>query len=370
MRWDWGVIETELQGLLDGLEDLALDRERIEFFAEEIGAGRLAAASNLLQVDPEPVSSESIERLQELPEAKRTHYTELGRNAVARGEVAVAVLNGGMATRFGGVVKGVLEAIGERSFLELKFQQARAQGPVPFLVMNGFATHRPTLRFLAECGLEDEVLSFLQSVSLRLTPAGELFRDAAGALSPFAPGHGDFLSALRASGRLAELSEQGVRVLTLSNVDNLGAQLDPVIVGYHLAHGRALTVELAEAVGGDVGGAPARVDGRLRIVEGFCFPEDFDFTQIRFINTNTFVMSLPALGKDYPLSWFYTEKTVGGARAVQMERLIGELSAFVETAYLVTPRSGPQGRFFPVKTPEDLEALRRDDVLCQRFAGR
>jgi hypothetical protein len=53
-----------------------------------------------------------------------------------------------------------------------------------------------------------------------------------------------------------------------------------------------------------------------------------------------------------------------------MERLIGELSAFVETAYLVTPRSGPQGRFFPVKTPEDLEALRRDDVLCQRFAGR
>ncbi len=53
-----------------------------------------------------------------------------------------------------------------------------------------------------------------------------------------------------------------------------------------------------------------------------------------------------------------------------MERLIGELSAFVETAYLVTPRIGSQGRFFPVKTPEDLEALRRDDVLCQRFAGR
>ncbi len=153
MRWDWGAIETELQRLLEDLEDLALDRERIEFFAEEIRAGRLAAGSNRLQVDPEPVSSESIERLQELPETKRTHYTELGRSAVERGEVAVAVLNGGMATRFGGVVKGVVEAIGERSFLELKFQQARAQGSVPFLVMNGFATHRPTLRFLAERGL-------------------------------------------------------------------------------------------------------------------------------------------------------------------------------------------------------------------------
>ena len=367
MRWDWDAIESELGRLLDGLEDLALDRERIESFAEEIRAGRLGAASNRLAVDPEPVSANGVERLEGLPDAECARYTELGRETLAGGEVAVAVLNGGMATRFGGVVKGVVEAIGERSFLELKLQQARAQGPVPFLVMNSFATHRPTLRFLAERGLQDDVLPFLQSVSLRLTPQGELFRDASGALSPYAPGHGDFLSALRDSGRLAELLERGVRVLTLSNVDNLGAQLDPLIVGYHLAHRRALTVELAETMGGDVGGAPARVGGRVRIVEGFCFPESFDFAQIRFINTNTFVMSLPALEKDYPLSWFYSEKTVNGGKAVQMERLIGELSAFVETAYLVTPRSGPRGRFFPVKTPEDLEALRRDRVLCERF---
>jgi len=369
MRFDWSAIEAELAGLLGGLEGWGLAHERIEGFAEELRAGRLGRAANRLVARPEPVPPERIDRLEGLPDEERAHYTELGREALARGEVAVAVLNGGMATRFGGVVKGVVEAIAGRSFLELKLAQARRQGPVPFLVMNSFATHEPTLRFLDQRGLRDDTLPFLQSVSLRLTKGGELFRNSSGALSPYAPGHGDFLTAIRDSGRLRELKERGVRALTLSNVDNLGAEPDPMIVGYHLARGVALTVELADARGDDVGGAPALVEGRVRIVEGFCFPEGFDFTQIQYINTNTFVLSLSALGKDYPLSWFYTEKTVDGRKAVQMERLIGELSAFVESAYLAGPRAGPRGRFFPVKSPEDLAALRQDAGLCERFAG-
>ena len=127
MRWDWDAIETELEGLLGGLEGLSLDRERIEFFAEEIRAGRLAADSNRLPLDPEPAPSEGIDWLADLRGTKLAHYTELGREALASGQVGVAVLNGGMATRFGGVVKGVVEAIGNRSFLELKLRQAQAQ---------------------------------------------------------------------------------------------------------------------------------------------------------------------------------------------------------------------------------------------------
>jgi aspartate/methionine/tyrosine aminotransferase len=41
-----------------------------------------------------------------------------------------------------------------------------------------------------------------QSVSLRLTPVGGLFRDADGTLSPYATGHGDMSFAIRASGAL------------------------------------------------------------------------------------------------------------------------------------------------------------------------
>ena len=367
MGTDWERIEAELNEQLEELGGLSFDRKQLERFAPQIASGRLCEASNRLAKPPEIVESEAIDRLDELAETERLR--ELGRHALQAGEVAAAVLNGGMATRFGGAVKGVVEAFGGKSFLEIKLRQARRQGPASFLVMNSFATHYATLRFLKERGLLSSTLPFLQAVSLRLTPEGEVFRDADGALSPYAPGHGDFLGAVRSSGTLNLLRERGVRAVLLSNVDNLGAELDPVVVGYHLAHGRPLTCELAETRGGDVGGTVVRVNGQAQVVEGFRFPAGFDFEQVRFINTNTFLISTEALEADYSLSWFYVEKQVDGRAAVQMERLVGELSAFLPTAYLASPRGGRWGRFFPVKEPADLERMRQDPVLRERFGG-
>ena len=60
------------------------------------------------------------------------------------------MLNGGMATRFGGVVKGVVDVIDGRSFLELKLAQARRSGPLPFVIMNSFATDDATKEHLVE----------------------------------------------------------------------------------------------------------------------------------------------------------------------------------------------------------------------------
>ena len=82
---------------------------------------------------------------------------------------------------------------------------------------------------------------FLQSVALRLDPAGAPFRDRAGAYSFYAPGHGEFAAALRQSGELERLERAGVEVVVLSNVDNLGADLDPCILGYHRSTGRSIT---------------------------------------------------------------------------------------------------------------------------------
>jgi UTP--glucose-1-phosphate uridylyltransferase len=206
-------------------------------------------------------------------------------------------------------------------------------------------------------------------VSLRLTPSGDVLRDESGRVSLYAPGHGDFPGSLRRSGLLGRLRARGVQTLVLSNIDNLGAELDPVVIGYHLARGRALTAELAATLPGDVGGAPAFVGERLQIVEGFRFPTGFDFATVPFMATNTFALSLDLLEQEFPLSWFYVEKSVDDRTAVQMERLVNELSSFVPTSYLATPRSGPTGRFFPIKTRADLEALRADEGLVRRFAG-
>jgi UTP--glucose-1-phosphate uridylyltransferase len=140
----------------------------------------------------------------------------------------------------------------------------------------------------------------------------------------------------------------------LSNVDNLGARVDPRVLAAHRAAGNPLTIEVAPAEG-DPGGAPVRVDGRPQIVEGFRFPPGFDQHALPVFNTNSLVVEVDALAQPHPLTWFYVEKEVEGRKAVQLERLVNELSAFLPTTYLLVPRHGPRSRFVPVKTPEDLE---------------
>ncbi len=370
MAVDWPGIADEVRQMLHGLDEVRVDVARIQRFAEGIASGELGPQINQLDTIPEPAGLDTVQDAEAFSAAERERFIARGRAALEAGQVASVVLNGGMATRFGGVVKGVVEALGGRSFLELKLADVRRYGEVPFLTMNSFATHHPTLRFIEEKGLANDVMPFLQAASVRLTPEGLPFRQDDNRLSLYAPGHGDFCEVLASSGRLQQLRERGVVALMLSNVDNLGAELDPLIVGYHLEHGKALTVEVAKTRKGDIGGAPARVDGKLQVVEGFRFPKDFNFDSVPFMNTNTFMISLEALESSPSLTWFYVEKTVEGRKAVQMERLVGELSACAATAYLATPRDGPGGRFLPVKTPSDLDAMRADPVLIERFSDR
>jgi UTP--glucose-1-phosphate uridylyltransferase len=149
-------------------------------------------------------------------------------------------------------------------------------------------------------------------------------------------------------------------VVTVSNVDNLGARIEPAIVGMHVRAGRPLTSEVARKEG-DMGGAPVRVDGHLQLLEGPRFPASFDQDLTPVFNTNTSLFDIDALDREYDLTWFYVQKDAGGRPAVQLERVYHEASAYVPTAFLEVPRRGPRGRFFPIKTPEDL-ARAQDDL--------
>jgi UTP--glucose-1-phosphate uridylyltransferase len=331
------------------VERYHFDEPLFERLRALVADGTLSEESNYVRGRNEPLPSETLVPL----EGALVHK---GQEAIDRGEVAAAVLNGGMATRFGGLVKGIVEALDGRSFLEWKLLDAERAG-VPMVVMNSFATDQATREFVS--GLEvPPPLFFSQSVSLRLNPDGSLFKDDAGNPSPYAPGHGDFVHSLRRERVLDELRARGVRLLLLSNVDNLAARVDPAVVGAHLAGGRPVTLEVTAKAPGDTGGAPALVDGRPRAVEGYCFPPEFDQDRIPVFVTNCFVFDLGALDRDYDLTWLYVQKEISGRPAVQLEQLVNEVTRFQPTTFLQVPRSGPQGRFFPVKTPEDLEAAR------------
>ena len=321
------------------LERFGFDEPLFESLRTRVAAGELSSAANVVQGSIEPPHDDDITQLPTAGDARYEGARAAGLDALERGEVAQVVLAGGMATRFGGVVKAVLAAVDGKSFLEAKLvQTARLEQAlacvVPVALMTSFATDEAIRAHVAERDL-GEPLVFNQFVSLRLETSGDLFREESGKASLYAPGHGDLFQALRRSGTLDALRERGVRIVMVSNVDNLGARIDPVVVGMHLLGQRPLTCEVARKEG-DMGGAPVRVDGKLQLVEGPRFPP-------------------------YELTWLYVRKEVAGRDAVQLERLYHEVSAIVPTQYLEVPRRGPRGRFSPIKTPADL-ARAQDDL--------
>jgi UTP--glucose-1-phosphate uridylyltransferase len=342
------------------LERYGFDRALFEELRARVASGELSEAANVVEGAVEPPRDDDVARLPEPGSADWTAARDAGIEALRAGRIAQVVLAGGMATRFGGVVKGAVEALDGRSFLSWKLGETAALGEalgveIPVALMTSFQTDDATRTHVAGLGVP-EPLWFTQSVSVRLTDEGALFLEN-GSASPYTPGHGDLVASIRRSGTLATLRDRGVEHLAISNVDNLGARLDPVVIGAHILAVRPLTVEVATKEG-DMGGAPARVEGRLGLLEGPQFPPEFDQERIRVFNTNTATVALDALDRDFDLPWLYVRKQVDGRPAVQLERLYHHVSWQLETTFLVVPRSGPNGRFFPIKEPEDLARSR------------
>ena len=349
-----GELDSGTRELLDRY---GFDGAAFETLRARVAAGELSAASNVVQGDVEPPREHDLARLPEPGSGEWSAARAAGIEAIRAGRAAQAVLAGGMATRFGGVVKGAVRALDGRTFLSWKLGETAALGEalgveIPVVVMTSFQTDDETRAHVASLDVPVP-LWFTQSISLRLTEAGDLFEEA-GRPSPYAPGHGDLVSSIRSSGTLALLRARGVEHVAVSNVDNLGARLDPVVLGAHLTGGRPLTAEVAPKEG-DMGGAPVRVDGRVGLLEGPQFPAGFDHDRIRVFNTNSATIALEALDRNFDLPWLYVRKQVDGRTAIQLERLYHQISWELETTFLEVPRTGRHGRFFPIKAPEDLE---------------
>lgn len=342
------------------LNKFRFDSNTFEKLRVELEKGEFTKARNFLQAKIEPNQPEDI---MPWPEAG-SEAEKKGQEAIEAGQVGVVILNGGMATRFGGVVKGVVEALPGQSFLNLKLKDVGRFGDkVSIFLMNSFATEKDTKAHLKDHPLNIHMA--IQSISVRLSPEGEPFRKENGELAFYAPGHGDVFTSLAACEDFQRFKANGGRYIFVSNVDNLAATLCPRVIGAHILGGKEVTAEVAPRHLGDKGGAPVRVDGRVAIVEGFRFPDDFDNDALPVFSTNNMVMNVGVFTDKPPLTWFRADKEVEGKPVVQFERLMGEITSFVESAYLHTLRGGIEGRFLAVKTPEDLKGHQAE--LSRRF---
>ncbi len=353
------------------------DEELFRSWQSAVGEGRMSKANNAVTGELLTPPPGTISNLPAGSSKANKELFELGRAAIARGELGVVILNGGMATRFGGVVKGVVPVLGDdRSFLGLGIedvlgQQKECGGRIPVFLMNSFATDEKTKEhFAAHDNFQadpEQITHFTQFVSLRLDQKGEIFRLDNGDVSPYGPGHGDFAQALRDSGALRKFLAGGGKYLLARNVDNLGARVDPVILGHHIQAGVDATFEVAPKWPGDVGGSPFLYDGRTQLVEQVRYPEGFDPNIVDVFNTNTATFTASALDREFELGRYFVEKKVEDRPAVQIEHLIGELTAHLSTSFLQVRRNGRETRFLPIKAPDDLDAAR--DEIREMFDG-
>ena len=361
------------------------DDEAFARFQQGVKSGALTPTSALFAGIIEAPGPGDVVRLgpEEFEEA-----TQRGRQALQEGAVAHVIVAGGMASRFRqdgiAVVKAVVPVVGDKSFLQLKIEDARHAGAT-IAVMTSFSTHGAIVAHCRARGLEHPQLHYFpQSITLRLRPDGEIFLAQPGKPLPAdayaTPGHGDVFTALRTSGVLSRLRSGGVRVIMISNVDNLGATVDPALIGTFVrlrergVHMAAETVERLPADGKAVG-VVVRADGTLRILEGFRIPDAVDQDALREASINTFYFDAAAIDRDLPLPMFVVRKDIDGRPALQGEKITCEVSGAVDdngqpllsfAAVRVDRDSAPlgarrptllAGRFHPVKTPDDLRSI-------------
>src|SRR6476646_6181605 len=129
-------------------------------------------ADNVVDGVVEPPAPGDVERLPEPGSAAYADAEERGAGALRRGEVGLVVLAGGMATRMGGVVKALVEAVDGLTFLDIRLRELAAverrygRRP-PLFMMTSAATDGPIRAARGARAADPGIGLFVQGVALR-----------------------------------------------------------------------------------------------------------------------------------------------------------------------------------------------------------
>jgi len=429
--------------LEDLLRENGFDPIAHEQIREDLRSGRLGMACNRLNasVTIEDVSAEEvIEARRDIPAAA----IELGRAAIANGEVAVVSLAAGVGSRWtqgAGVVKALnpfCKMAGKwRSFLDIHFaktrQVARQSGISPLhVVTSGYLTDRPirdAVERMDSGGLFR--VSRGVSVGLRMVPTvrdlqfaweevsqqvldqqKEKVRNSlrhalmnwaqsAGEASDYTDnlpsqcmhpvGHWYEIPNLLRNGTLMQMlnDRPPLKYLMLHNIDTLGTNVDAGYLGLHIQSKADLSIEVISRRLDDRGGGLAKVDGRVRLVEGLAMPREEDEFHLSWYNSLTTWIDIDRLLtifgldrttlsnqklvdtairelgrhmptyitlKDVKKRWGYGQEDVFPVS--QFEKLWGDMTALanVKCAFLVVPTMRGQ----QLKDPAQLDGWLRD----------
>ncbi len=316
----------------------------------------------------------NLPRLDDIAHLRAHGQTLLAKTVVLR-------LNGGLGTGMGlAQAKSLLRVRDGDTFLDIVAKQHRdllrqAQTEVPLVFMNSFATDADTQSHLHKYA----------DIPVRYMLQGKVPKVDAATMLPVSwpanpelewcpPGHGELYRVLWSSGVLDELIAAGYEYVFSANIDNLGATLDPAIVGYMDQERLPFVMEVTRRTDADrKGGHLAQAqDGRLILRESAQCPaadmptfQDIDYHQ--YFNTNNVWLALRPLrellaqhGGFLPLPIIVNRKTVDvrdttSPSVIQLESAMGAAIGLMPGAGAIAV---PRQRFMPVKNCQDLLLLR------------
>ncbi|HUE22525.1 MAG TPA: UTP--glucose-1-phosphate uridylyltransferase [Bryobacteraceae bacterium] len=344
-----GDPSQSLEALLDRH---GFDRVQHEQIQADLRSGRIGLAQNRL---PRTSRIEDVapDDITDATGALPARFSEAGMQALADGMAAVVTFAGGAGSRWtkgAGVVKALHPfsklAGRHRNFIEAHLAKSRRTGriagmPLPHVITTSYLTHDAIADWLAAVANYGYpgplLLSPGRNIGLRLVPMvrdlrfaweempQQLLDDQAqkvreslhASLMAWAHqsgeaanytgnlpmqclhpvGHWYELPNLFRNGVLSRLLEERprLRYLMLHNIDTLGAGLAPDLLGLHIESGAAVTTEVIARQLDDRGGGLARVDGRVRLVEGLALPDERIEFQLSYYNSATYWIDLDRL---------------------------------------------------------------------------
>jgi hypothetical protein len=444
------------RSLSDLLDRYGFDRVQHEQIKADLRSGRIGLAQNRLPINTTIVDVED-EDVANFFEAPSPHLRSIGAEAIASGSVGVLTLAAGAGSRWtkgAGTVKALNPfcRIGgaHRTFIETHLAKSRRamqdfKTSVPHIISTGYLTHdaiKEHLDDMKNYGYPGHVyLSPGSTIGLRVIPtiadlrfawhempqqlldeqAQKVLDSLRAALMDWAERSGEagdytdnlplqclhpvghwyeFPNLLR-NGVLTEVLKAHPRLnhLLIHNIDTMGANIDPVILGHHIEQKSGMTVEVITRRLDDRGGGLARTDGRVRLIEGLALPrEEYEFV-LSYYNTATYWIDLDRMLRVFGLTrddLGDQSKVTAAVRAVasrmptymtlknvkkrwgkgqedvfptlQWEKLWGDMTILPELrcSYAVVPR----GRGQQLKEPAQMDGWLRDgsagyvDSLC------
>ncbi len=334
------------------LEAHGFDRVEHEQIQSDLRNGRVGLAQNRLPVTSRITDVDASDFFDATAGVDKKYHA-IGEKALKAGQIAVVTFAGGAGSRWtkgAGTVKALNAfcRLGgkHRSFIEIHLAQSRRAGrnwgtalnhviTTSYLTQEAIETH---LREVQNYRYPGELhVSSGRSIGLRFIPMerdlrfaweelpqqmldeqaqkvrdslrttligwarqmgeGSSYTDNVPMQCLHPVGHWYEVPNMLRNGTLAQMfkNQPNLKYLLVHNIDTVGSDVDAGLLGYHIAEGAAMTTEVIARQLEDRGGGVARIDGRVRLIEGLALPNEEVESMLTWYNSATYWIDIDQL---------------------------------------------------------------------------